>query len=289
MASVVEIFTKIEIVMQNFTYHTHNNELHFDGHHSAEEMIAAAEAKGFAEIGVSNHLICHKNLSNMPNYEPMFFCDFKTAEAACQRHIEIIRAAAEKHKIKVRIGFEVDFFPSAYWRNNFEKMRKNLDVDYLIGSTHFLYADNESFLCNLYHIKHYPDLPSRPEFQEYLRNYWRNIAAAVESGYFTFMAHLDYCAIFNLCTTPEWDNSKNMVIEALAKYRQPYELNTSGYNRINRPHPEKQMLIELNKHNVPVLLSDDSHDVATLGQHFKRAEKLLSDIGYINRFNPFKV
>lgn len=59
--------------MQNFTYHTHNNELHFDGHHSAEEMIAAAEAKGFAEIGVSNHLICHKNLSNMPNYEPMFF------------------------------------------------------------------------------------------------------------------------------------------------------------------------------------------------------------------------
>lgn len=73
--------------MQNFTYHTHNNELHFDGHHSAEEMIAAAEAKGFAEIGVSNHLICHKNIQRFsilsdkvnlswspPHLEPPIMC-----------------------------------------------------------------------------------------------------------------------------------------------------------------------------------------------------------------------
>ena len=275
--------------MQNFTYHTHNHEQDFDGHQSAEEMIAAAEEKGFAEIGVSNHLICHKNLRIENGYQPMFRQDFKSGEECYKRHIELIRQAAEKHRITVRVGFEVDFFPSVYWRDNFEKMLKNLDVDYLIGSTHFIRSADESFLCNIYHMKYHLDLPQQPEFKEYLRNYWRNIVAAVESGYFTFIAHVDYITIFNLCVEPEWDEYKWRVIEALAKHKQPFELNTSGYNRIDMQHPTTWMLEELNKRGVPVIISDDAHDVSMLGQHFERAEKLLSELGYTNRFNPFKV
>ena len=105
--------------MQNFTYHTHNREQNFDGHQSAETMIAAAEEKGFAEIGVSNHLICHKNLQIENGWQPMFFQDFQSGGECYKKHIELIRQAAEKHNIKVRVGFEGDFFPSAYWRDNF--------------------------------------------------------------------------------------------------------------------------------------------------------------------------
>ena len=132
-------------------------------------------------------------------------------------------------------------------------------------------------------------MPQQPEFKEYLRNYWRNIVAAAESGYFTFIAHVDYITIFNLCVEPEWNEYKWRVIEALAKHKQPFELNTSGYNRIDMQHPATWMLEELNKRSVPVIISDDAHDVSMLGQHFERAEKLLSELGYTNRFNPFKV
>lgn len=52
--------------------------------------------------------------------------------------IDEIRTAAQKYKIKVYVGFEVDYFKSAEWRRSFEKLRKRLDVDYLIGSTHCL-------------------------------------------------------------------------------------------------------------------------------------------------------
>ena len=62
-----------------------------------------------------------------------------------------------------------------------------------------------------------------------------------------------------------------------------------GYNRIDMQHPTTWMLEELNKRGVPVIISDDAHDVSMLGQHFERAEKLLSELGYSNRFNPFKV
>lgn len=269
--------------MQNFTYHTHNSELNFDGQSTAEEMIAAAEEKGFAEIGVSNHLICHKNLQ-IVGWQPMFFQDFKTAEDCYKKHINIIRETALRHKIKVRVGFETDFFSSAYWRNNFEKMIKNLKVDYLIGSTHFIRSADETFLCNLYHIKYFPELPQDENFNEYLRQYWQNIVGAIESGYFDFIAHIDYCAIFNLCLAPEWDEYKWRVIEALAQCKQAYEINTSGFNRIGVQHPAGWMIEELNKRNVPVLISDDAHKTEALGQHFGRAEKMLDAMGYANRF-----
>ena len=92
-----------------------------------------------------------------------------------------------------------------------------------------------------------------------------------------------------MCVEPEWDEYKWRIIEALEKHKQPFELNTSGYNRIDMQHPATWMLEELSKRGVPVIISDDAHDVSMLGQHFERAEKLLADIGYTSRFNPFKV
>ncbi len=269
--------------MQNFTYHTHNGEMNFDGKNSAEEMIVAAEEKGFVEIGVSNHLVLHPSVENT-HYSPMFFYDENKAFDCYKRHIEILRNLQSKHKIKILVGFETDFFPSAEWRKIYEKVRQELDVDYLIGTTHFIRSSDEKFMCNIYHIKYYPDLTQQSEFKEYLQNYWLNIIESIKSGYFDFIAHIDYCAIFNLCTTPEWDEYKWKVIEALAQYKQPYELNTSGYNRIDIQHPTTWMIEELNKRDVPILISDDAHSIDALGQHFERAEKLLSDIGYKNRF-----
>lgn len=47
--------------MQKFSYHTHTDSFGvYDGHNSATEMIAAAEAAGYTELGISNHLICKR-------------------------------------------------------------------------------------------------------------------------------------------------------------------------------------------------------------------------------------
>ena len=65
---------------QEFTLHTHNNECHFDGRATAEEMVSTAAEKGFKTIGVSNHLICHEGLFQPPKPEVMFMSDFNEAE-----------------------------------------------------------------------------------------------------------------------------------------------------------------------------------------------------------------
>lgn len=54
-------------MMQKFSYHTHTNSFGvYDGHNSAAEMIAAAEAAGYTELGISNHLICKRVSVDLP-------------------------------------------------------------------------------------------------------------------------------------------------------------------------------------------------------------------------------
>ena len=271
---------------QPFTLHTHNNELHFDGRYSAREMIQTAQDLGFKTIGVSNHMIMHKGLTPYLEREPMFFDDYNKAETTYMKHIEILNNLKSEFKIDIKIGFEVDFFTSAHWRNYFEKMITRLPVDYLISGSHFLKNTDESFICNIFHLKHLDPQPDAETLHDLTIHHFENIIAAIKSGYFSFIAHLDYCTIFNLGEGERYNEYKYRIMEALKETNTPFELNTSGYDRINRPHPDVWMLKEMAKGSgvVPILISDDSHYIDKIGRHFDEAEKLLSDLNYTNRF-----
>ena len=189
--------------------------------------------------------------------------------------------------IDVKVGFEVDFFPSQSWRNLFEKMQKEISADYYIGATHYLRDKTEEFLMNMYHLRRNPDIKIKDEdLTVYLNIYWDNIVAAIKSGYFNFIAHIDVCKIFGYCLSSEWDNRKLEVIETLSKYNHPYELNTSGWNKVNEQHPHEWMIKELKNRNVPIIISDDAHSTDMIGQHFVKAEDMLLSLNYTNRYCP---
>lgn len=271
--------------MQKFSYHTHTNSLGiFDGSNSAEEMIKKAEEIGFTKLGISNHMAFHPN---MPNQSKMFFSDFNKACDIYKRVMDEIRTASLNSKIDVKVGFEVDFFSSAQWRKLFEKMRKEIKADYYISATHYLRNKSEQYIMNLYYLKRTPEIRIDENcITVYLNNYWDNIIESIKSGYFNFIAHLDVCKLFGYCLTPEWDDRKWETIEVLDKYKQPYELNTSGWTKYGEQHPHAWMVEELNKRNVPVIISDDAHSVDMLAQHFEEAESLLESMNYKNRYCP---
>lgn len=273
--------------VQKYSYHTHNNALGvFDGKSSAEEMISKAEELGFEAIGVSNHLCVHPNMSR--GVSKMFFSDPETALDVYKRMYAELDEVAASHKIKVYKGFEVDFFPSAVWRGWFEKIIKQLDYDYLIGASHFIRSADETFLCNIYHLDRLPSATTDEQMREYLRSYWDNVKGAVESGYFDFMAHLDYCTLFELSSTPDWDDVKWDLIETMASRRQAFEINTGGIAKIGRPFPEWRICDELVKREVPVVVSCDSHDVSQIGRHFAEVEDYLAEKGCKHRFKLSK-
>ncbi len=271
--------------MQNFTLHTHNNELRFDGMADAKTMISAAQEKGFSTIGVTNHLLVNEALKFDAKNEPMYFNDFNKATDTYLRHIEILENLKSQFNIDIKIGFECDFFTSPKWRNNFEKMIQKLPINYLIGSNHFLKSKDESFLCNIYHMKKLEKQPSPEDLHDYTINHFKNIIECIKSGYFTFIAHLDYCTIFNYGADERYNDLKHEIIETLIKTKTPFELNTSGYDRVNVPHPHPWMLDILAKDNtVPIIISDDAHDPSRIGKYFDKAENLLKELNYTNRF-----
>ena len=271
---------------QPFTLHTHNNELRFDGRYSAREMIQTAQDLGFETIGVTNHMIMHHQLTPYLEHEPMFFDDYNKAETAYMKHIEILENLKSEFKINIKIGFEVDFFTAPHWLNYFEKMITRLPVDYLISGSHFIKNEDESFICNIFHLKHLTQKPDEETMRRLTINHFNNIVSAIKSGYFSFIAHLDYCTIFGLGEDDSYNDYKYKIIEALKETHTPLEINTGGYDRIGRPHPHPWMIKELAQNGglVPIVISDDSHYAEHIGRHFDDAEKLLNDLNYTNRF-----
>lgn len=272
--------------MQNFTLHTHNNELNFDGRADAFTMISKAQSLGFNTIGVSNHMIINERLIFPPSIvEPMFFNDFKKATECYKKHIEILENLKSQFNINIKIGFECDFFENNNWRISFEKMLKELNIDYLIGSNHFIRNDDESFILNIYHLQKHPHNLDQETIDYYTKNYYKNTVSLIRSGYFSFVAHIDYCTIFNIGEDSRYDTYKLAILDALQETKTPLEINTSGYDRINRPHPAPWLLKELSKNNqVPLLISDDAHSPDKIGNHFKKTEDLLKELNYTNRF-----
>lgn len=271
--------------MQKFSYHTHTNGFGlFDGRNSAKEMISKAEEIGYEKLGISNHLAFHPN---MPNQSTMFFSDYNKAVDVYKRIIDEIRTVSLNFNIDVKVGFEVDFFPSAQWRNLFEKMQNDINADYYIGATHYLRDNTENYIMNLYYLQRNKDIQiDNEDITVYLNNYWDNIIESIKSGYFNFIAHLDVCKLFGYCNTNDWDDRKWEVIETLSKYNHPYEINTSGWTKVEEQHPHAWMIEELCKRNVPVIISDDAHTTESLSQHFEKAESLLHRLNYKNRYCP---
>lgn len=267
--------------MQKYSYHSHTNSLGiFDGHNTAAEMIKAAQEHGYEELGISNHLIFHPNANLDSN---MDFNDYNKALDVYKKVFAEIREASINSEIKVYAGFEVDFFPSLEWRNLFEKMMSELKPDYLIGSTHYIRTKDETKLYNLYMLDSYG--LSHYDCNHLLHNYWQNIIESIKSGYFDFIAHLDVCKLRNFGYEPEWDDYKWEIIETLAANKQAYELNTSGWSKVQEQHPYIWMIEELNKRNVPIVISDDAHCLKHIGQHYEQAENLLQNMHYTNRFH----
>lgn len=272
--------------MQNYTYHSHTNTLGiYDGNNSAEEMIRQAEEKGFSEIGITNHLICHPNICKIDKYASMYFRDYRIVKDIYKKTIEEIKTASLKSKIRVLIGFEVDFFQDKEWRNFFEKLIPDLEADYYIGSSHFIYNNDYSKIYKISCLKKYPDMFDEDTREIYLHKHWENIKACAESGYFKFIAHLDQIKSKGFCQGKEWDEEKFKVIEALAKSKTGFELNTKGLRFCTEMYPSPWIVKELNKRNVPVVISDDAHHINQIGENFDVAESLLQKMNYNNRIH----
>ena len=262
-----------------YTLHTHT--VGFDGQNTIAEMVVASKRLGFSTIGISNHFIVHPNIKDsvmyryavMGKYDNIYSASFQEALDKFAKHYdEIEKVRAQYPQMQILRGMEVDFFNNSQWLAGFDKVIQYLKPDYLIGSAHFI--EHNGLLLNTHDWRH-ADADMQKDL---LETYWTNVANAASSGLFNWLAHLDLPKKVGLGGEDKWAIKENDAIDAAAKSKTAIEINTSFYDRADHPYPSVRILEMAKAANVPVLISDDAHNVNNLGRHFDKAEQLIREL-----------
>lgn len=275
--------------IQKFSYHSHTT--FSDGADTLEDMVAQAKRIGFTELGITDHLIVHKNMKQSPSQpyiqkrpcQHIYNSEFKPLVPAFQKHCEHIRNVSSKENFKLYVGFEVDYFPYDGWLDEFREFLSQLDYDYVISGNHFLFDEKCECVFDIGDlIKIYPDKTWYPDF---VKRHFKSMKEAVESGVFKFLAHIDYIRRMGngVCNAETYSEEKIAVLDSLREHNIGIELSTKGLRKIGDYYPSGNILSEIAVRNLPVVISDDAHKTEELGYAFADAEQILSDYNITNR------
>ena len=276
--------------MQKFSYHTHTK--FSDAENTLEEMLSQAVNLGWEEIGISDHMVIHKDIKNTFFYEKvcrenrphMAHDDFNEAKEFFARNADYIRKVSKNYPLKVRIGFEVDYFTYDGWEDEFKDFINQIDHDYLLSGNHFFLNNKGDFVGDVSDYKNKEDSDKLGNLDEYIHIHFNNIKKAVKSGLFNFLAHLDYIRKVKVYESEKFTDDCLQIVKALKETGMGCELSTKGLRKIGDYYPQNNILRELVKEKVPLVISDDAHKTTELGYAFDKAEDVLKEVGCQCRF-----
>ncbi|RDU62439.1 histidinol-phosphatase [Helicobacter sp. MIT 14-3879] len=232
---------------------------------------AIGECYEYVESAIKNGI----NIFGFACHAPMEFDKkYRMSVNEIDSYIYEIRALGEKYrdKISVKVGFEVDYIYKKEYL--IEKKVLESDVDYLIGSVHFLNNwgfDNEEFLSEYNKI----------DINDAWKQYLQSIIAMAESRLFDIVGHFDLFKIFN--NKPSFSLQKDIynTLEAIKDNDMVLEINTAGIRKpICEIYPSRDILELAYKLEIPITFSSDAHSPSQVGFKKDFAISLAKDIGF---------
>lgn len=277
--------------MQNFSYHSHT--IFSDGSNSVEEMLEQAVKLGWEKIGISDHMIIHKGIKKtlfynrvcQENCSHVAHDDFNEAKEFFARNADYIRKVSKNYPIKVYVGFEVDYFTYNGWEEEFKDFINQIDHDYLISGNHFFLNENCDIVGDISDYKNKEYCDSLVNIDKYIHFHFQTIEKAVRSKIFNFLAHLDYVRKVKVYESEKFTSDHIQVVKALKEAGMGCEFSTKGLRKDGDYYPQNNILRELVKEKVPLVISDDAHKTTELGYAFDKAENVLKEVNCQCRFD----
>jgi histidinol-phosphatase (PHP family) len=166
-----------------------------------------------------------------------------------------------QNQITLLSGFEVDYLPGYM-----DKRVLNADVDFLIGSVHFL---NEWGFDNPEYIAQY----EKEDINEIWKHYFHTIKEMAQTKHFDIVGHIDLIKVFKFYPTKDLTPTILETLKAIKEADMVIELNVAGLRKKCKeiyPSPDiLQMAYEL---EIDITFSSDAHKVDDVG--FKSDELL---------------
>jgi len=205
-------------------------------------------------------------------HAPMDF-DEKYRLAFCDMpaYVNDILSAKEKYKkeIDILLGYEVDYLPG-----HMDERVLSADVDYLIGSVHFIDKwgfDNPEFLSGW----------KEKDIDEIWKAYFEATEAMARSGKFDIVGHLDLIKVFKFMPKTDTRLLAKDALQAIKKSNMVLELNTAGLRKpIGELYPSRALLEAAYELEIPITFSSDAHAVEQIGAGYTLATTLAKDVGY---------
>jgi histidinol-phosphatase (PHP family) len=257
-------------------YHTHS--LYSDGSNKPEVMIKSAIGKRIKILGFSDHApIPFDSGWNMKNEN-------------IENYINDINELKTKYasEIEIYTGLEIDYISSISGIKNW----KHLNLDYTIGSVHFL----KKFETGNYFNFDY----SREIFAKGLKKIFGNNIKKMVSYYYEqiinminedkpdIIGHLDLITKFNkknyfFNESDKWyKDIVNLTLSVIKEKDCIVEINTRGFykNLSNNYYPNYWILQNCKLQNIPVLINSDSHNYKELSNQLPEVALQLIEIGF---------
>ena len=171
-------------------------------------------------------------------------------------------------RFDIRLGLECDYFPG--YESFLVEQLAELELEYVLGSIHpFLPPWRE-------HFGHLSPLDRQ-------ETYFSQLADAAETGLFDCLSHPD---LIKNEFADEWrvdavlDHVKDC-LDRIARTGVAMELNTSGVaKRFPEMNPGPEILAEMRRREIPVVLGSDAHRPDRVGDGFEDALDLVEAAGY---------
>jgi len=246
------------VMLYKTDYHIHTT--FSDGRSAPEEYLAAAASAGISELGFSEHLSLFRenqewvmNPGNVPVY-----VDY------------IANLKKNSDHVIVRTGMEVDYFPGK--ENEIESFLSGYDLDYRIGSVHYMGEKTVDLGPEFYEGKNIDTL---------FESYFELVMRAARSGLFDIIGHCDLIRIYGYRPSSDPEPLYRKLAKAMKQGDVAFELNTNGRNRPMADfYPDRRFLKIFREENVPVCVNSDAHMPSRVGQFFEEAYGLLRSAGF---------
>lgn len=238
--------------------------------HNHTKLCNHAEGEIFEYI--EKAIECNIKYFGFSEHAPMNFDEKYRINFEQMREYEDAVLSAKKRykeKIEIFLGYEVD-----YLKGYLDERVLNADVDYLIGSVHFIEEwgfDNPEFIGS------YKD----HDIDEIWQKYFDAIEEMANSRLFDIVAHIDLIKIFKFMPKRDIvDIAKNALL-AIKETDMSIEINVAGFRKpIGEAYPSLSLLREARKFDIPITFASDAHKPEQVGLYSDEALNMAKSAGY---------
>jgi histidinol-phosphatase (PHP family) len=257
-----------QLITFPFDLHVHSN-FSFDGQGTVQEYCDRAAAGGVQEICFLEHLDL---------YPPDPYCRYLDQGA----YAAAIAEARAKFgdRLKIRKGVEVTYLPAL--EREIAESVEGKGYDCVAGGVHLIFGGEGGISEEMEALETF----SRHEPFEVYADYFEQVAAAVRSGLFDVICHLDLVQRYGVQYLKEFDFSRwygqlRRILEGMIKREIALEINSSGLRQApNSPYPSRAVLkLYRELGGRLITLGSDAHQPENLATGLDPCREMVQSLG----------